>query len=115
MISSCDFVDIDTTGSSFTWVTGRGIRSHVERRLDRALCTQSYWTISQISLVILFHDINQIITPCFYLLIRRSLLDLGLSALYLLGVFMMIFFGWSRIVGTLVLSLAIRCLWLLRN
>ena len=34
MISSCDFVDIDSTGSSFTWANGRGVRSHVEHRLD---------------------------------------------------------------------------------
>lgn len=38
-IDSCGFIDINAHGSFFTWTKGRGVRSHVEQRLDRCLCT----------------------------------------------------------------------------
>lgn len=42
-ITECDLIDVELSGYHFTWERGRGTRSWVEVRLDRALVS-SNWT-----------------------------------------------------------------------
>jgi hypothetical protein len=41
IVEDCNLIDISLMGYPFTWERGRGTPAQVQKRLDRALCTNS--------------------------------------------------------------------------
>lgn len=45
MSDCCNLLHLHTKGSPFTWTNGRGVRCHVEMRLDRSLCNPEWLSV----------------------------------------------------------------------